>query len=147
MLIIAVCFHDIMYLENPAQHEQEGAKLASSVLKELGAHSTDIELINTLILATDIKTPPKSTLEEIIKDADLHYLGTNRYQAESDLLRKEWELTKNLTYTDEEWRLLNIDFFKSHQFYRPYSLNHYEPIKIKNLEKLENSNSLTSNRI
>ncbi|MGB1032105.1 MAG: hypothetical protein ACPGWM_05805, partial [Flavobacteriales bacterium] len=73
----------------------------------------------------------------IIKDADLHYLGTHSYLDIAEDLRTEWKRLKGVEYTNLEWSGVNIDFFKYHQFYTATAMLHYQPIKDENFRILQ----------
>jgi len=49
-----------------------------------------------MIMATKIPQSPKNLLEQIICDADLDYLGRERYEENSLLLLQELRLKKKL---------------------------------------------------
>ncbi len=53
------------------------------------------------------------------------------------LLRREWELTKGITYTDEEWFQLNIDFLSNHFYFTPFARKHFDKDQQNNLARLK----------
>ncbi len=78
-LIIAAWFHDIGHTETCEGHEDVGIDLAEKFLKENNYPKDGITKVISLINATRMPRNPKNILEEIICDADLHHLGTNRF--------------------------------------------------------------------
>jgi hypothetical protein len=82
-------------------------------------------------------------LQKIICDADLMYLGDRNFFKTSDGLRKEWELTRHVTYSDMEWYKLNLNFVSSHHFHTTYCVSSVEKKKDKNVKLIENKYELS----
>jgi len=100
-------------------------------------NSESINVISDLILSTKMGVEPRNLLEKIIKDADNSHFGKKGYSAICDLLREEWELLGEKSYTDREWTQENIDFFrKHHKFYTDYAFDNWQQTKDKNLASL-----------
>lgn len=135
-LIIAAMFHDIGYSQNPDRHEEIGADIAEIFLTDLGEDTTSIVTIKSLIQATYYPYSPKNRSEEIIRDADLAYLGTVEFWKGSDSLRIEWEKVKGLKFTESEWLRINATFLLAHKFYTPCAKERLEPGKKKNLNEV-----------
>jgi hypothetical protein len=96
---------------------------------------TDVE---KLILATKIHYEPQNLLEKIVKDADFSHFAGHDYNDISDALRKEWELTNVRCFSNEEWNAGNLDMLKNkHTFYTDYAKENWEPLKKKNIKKIE----------
>ncbi len=139
-LLIAGWFHDVGYTKGCENHEENGARLASSFLKEQNVDDTRINDIKKLILITKMGNEPETLLEKIICDADNSHFGKKGYQEICELLREEWEQTDRKTFTDSEWVQENITFFtKHHRFYTDYALNNWQQTKDKNLSALYKS--------
>ncbi|WP_396603017.1 Pycsar system effector family protein [Algibacter sp. R77976] len=137
LLLIAAWLHDTGYTKNAEKHENESIKMAKVFLKEQACSENDIKIICDLILATKIDTTPKNTLEKIIKDADCSHIGSKNYFEISELLRKEWELLWNKTYSEIEWIDENINFLTvKHRYYTIEAVNLWGKRKDKNLSKL-----------
>ncbi len=137
IILIAAYFHDLGYNENPNIHETISINLAEKFLTEKGYSQERIEKVRQCIYATKLDYEPKNLLEEIIKDADLHHVGSENYFAKSNLLRTELETIHNKKFTDYEWIQGNIDFFIKHKFYTKYAKDNYEEQKQINLLKLQ----------
>ena len=137
-LILAAWFHDVGYAESHKNHEQLGCAYLESFFKAQFPNTLPPTSVIKLIEATNLENRAENHLEQIIKDADLHYLGTDRYLDESENLRKEWEFTKNVVYTDQEWFHVNIDFLEFHRFYTPSAKTLYQEKKNENLKSLKN---------
>ena len=136
-LIIASWFHDTGYIKGKENHEAESVKIVTKFLEEKNFSKNRIEHISSLIMATKMGSTPTTDLEKIIADADLAHLGNKSFSDESELLRKEWELTEDLLLTELDWINLNIDFLtQKHRFYTDYALKKWSKIKGKNLASL-----------
>jgi predicted metal-dependent HD superfamily phosphohydrolase len=138
VLLLSAWFHDLGFAVNIEGHEQAGAELAKDFLQGRHVAEEDIAAVKTCILSTHYPQKPTTLLQEIICDADLMYLGDNNYFTTSARLRKEWELTKAITYRDAEWYRLNIHFVSTHHFHTTYCRSHTEEKKNKNVKILEN---------
>lgn len=128
MLRTGAIVHDMGFLKEPSNHEEVGAEMAEGILKELGVGSGQIDVIKGLVMATKIPQKPKTHLEQIICDADLDYLGRKDYPEISHKLFLELRNMKSIS-TEEEWRNLQINFLKSHQFHTSFAQGYREPQK------------------
>lgn len=137
LLLLAAWFHDTGYCEGAIDHEERSAKIASDFLSEKGYDDGYISNVANLILVTKMDYIPKSNLEMIIKDADYHHFTSKKYIANSELLRKEWEITQKKVYSNLEWLNSNLDMLSNcHVFYSNYALKNWQPKKEKNIIKL-----------
>lgn len=137
IIILAAYFHDLGYSENPNDHETISMQLAEKFLTDKGYLKERLDKVKQCIWATKLDQEPKNLLEEIIKDADLHHVGSDNYFAKSNLLRTEFETIHGKKYTDYEWIKGNIDFFIKHKFYTKFAKDNYEEQKQLNLLKLQ----------
>jgi len=136
-LLLSVWFHDTGYIKGAENHEKESVAIARAFLKKHNHPEKDITAICNLILATKMGYTPKKQLEKIIRDADCSHIGSKNYQDILALLRKEWELSVNKTYTEAEWLEENIRFLTSeHKFYTNEASVHWGKTKGKNLAQL-----------
>lgn len=141
-LCIAAWFHDTGY-SDISHHEQQSAIYANTFLREKKLDTDSIDSISRVIMATKISHHPIAADEQIIRDADLHYLGLENYEERAKLLRLEWERCLNRTLTDREWYLENIKFFESHKFYTASAQKHFNETKALNLKKIKSLLSTT----
>ena len=130
-------FSNIGYKEDPIQHEEVSAKHAKSYFEAKGLDKEDIDEIQACILATRTPQHPHSITARILCDAVLFHLSDITYFDELELLRKEWEFTRNERYTDEEWIQLNVDFLQNHFYFTPIARKDFEKEKRANLLKLK----------
>lgn len=135
-LLLAGWFHDLGYVDNADNHEEESRKIASDFLKQHQFPEERIAKIGELILATDKFYKPKNHLEEVIKDADLYHLASDDYFRICENLRQEIKEVHHQKLSKQQWSELNIVFFSIHQFYTKYAKENWQPIKEKNVDKI-----------
>lgn len=139
--ILAALFHDIGFSKGAEDHEETGIKIAHEWLSKHGHPADRIARIERCIAATKKDAVPGSHMESILKDADLSNLSHNDYNKYSKKLRAELEKTEGMQCSKAEWRDVNIDFMKNHQYYSEEAKTLYRPQKLMNIEKLETKKS------
>ncbi len=143
LLILAAWLHDIGYTKTIDGHEEVSAEMARAFLTEINYADEHIKKVEALILATKMEHEPSTSLEGILRDADSAHLGSKSFFEISELLRKEWELTKNSHVSDLEWVETNLHFMTDHNYYSKSAINKWDNRKSKNLGKLlQNENKL-----
>jgi len=137
LLLTAALFHDAGFLINAKGHELLSCTIAENILPAFGYAETDIELINTLIMATEVPQRPQLLLEEIICDADLDYLGRDDFFVRSELLYEEM---RNLGTVGSrgEYDKLQFSFLSSHRYFTETSR------RFRNAKKEDNFRKLTA---
>lgn len=138
-LILAGWFHDLGYVDDADNHEEESRKIASDFLKQHQFSEERIAKIGELILATDKFYKPKNHLEEIIKDADMYHLASDDYFRICENLRQEIKEVHHQKFSKLKWAELNITFFAKHKFYTKFAKENWQPEKEKNVEKILSS--------
>ena len=138
-LILAGWFHDLGYVDDADNHEEESRKIASDFLKQHRFPEERIAKIGELNLATDKFYKPKNHLEEIIKDADMYHLASDDYFRICENLRQEIKEVHHQKFSKLQWAELNITFFAKHQFYTKFAKENWQPEKEKNVEKILSS--------
>lgn len=136
ILQVAAWFHDLGYTKQVAGHEQFGASIAEEFLLGEGIRKEDIDRVKACILATRYPQHPVTRDEKILCDADMIHLGKKGFMTVVTPLRQEWADSKNLSYSDNEWYQLNIDFLLAHKFQTAYCRKQYASQKDKNVRKL-----------
>lgn len=116
LLYTAALFHDAGFLEGYNNHEELSCKLARTYLPNFDYSQKQIEKICSLIMVTKLPQTPSNKLENILCDADLYYLGTNKYFPIAENLYNEWKET-GFIKSKEEWLQKQIQFLESHQFF------------------------------
>ncbi|NAW51162.1 HD domain-containing protein [Elizabethkingia argentiflava] len=137
ILLTACWFHDSGYLEDTHRHEEKSCEIAEAFLSAEGMEDDFIARVKALIMVTKLCTPPQGILEKIICDADCSHLASEDYFTYSERLRKEWKMTQNKDLGKRDWALENREFFISHQFNTDYAKKNWNPLKEKNLYKIE----------
>jgi predicted metal-dependent HD superfamily phosphohydrolase len=137
MLLVAAWFHDTGYTKACKNHEDFSVEIAARFLKEKEKSDDYIATVSSLIKATAKEYVPQTLFEKIIKDADFHHILDDNYIFSCEGLRKEWENVEGKVFSDMEWAVENEFFLsKVHQFYSPYAVEHWQPLKDKNLKRL-----------
>ncbi len=140
LLAAAALWHDAGYIHTYARHEEESCTLARQYLPGYGYSTDEINKICGMIMATKIPLSPQNKLEEIIADADLEYLGTERAGINANNLFKELQ-SLNPALTEEEWNQTQIDFLTDHHYFSNYCKENREHIKQSYLKSLVNNKS------
>ena len=139
VLFLSAWFHDTGFSTGHAEeHEKESIKLVQEFLSPRMAEKEIIIRIASCIRATHMPQEPQNLVEKIICDADLFNLGTNIFSERNELLRKELQAYSKCDFPEEEWRQLNIEFLKAHNYFTGYCRGELEPIKQEWIEKLQN---------
>ena len=116
LLKTAALFHDIGQIHQSAGHEEIGCEYTKEWLPKYAYTDDEIEIINGIIMATQLPPKPKTLLQKIICDADLDYLGRSDFIPVSDTLFKE--LSEQNIITDiNEWNKLQVKFLSSHSYF------------------------------
>ncbi|EFK37064.1 Uncharacterized protein conserved in bacteria [Chryseobacterium gleum] len=137
-VLVALWFHDTGYIECALNHEERSVEVMKAFLQQENYPESYIADVEKLILATKIHYEPQNLLEKIVKDADFSHFAGHDYTDISDALRKEWELTNVRCFSNEEWNAGNLDMLKNkHTFYTDYAKENWEPLKKKNIKKIE----------
>lgn len=138
-VLLALWFHDVGFTDcNAEGHEERSAVIMKEFL--VGENRSDeyVDVVAKLILSTEKYHQPQNLLEEIMKDADFSHFSSPFYSDSAEALRKEWELTGGMCFSNTEWNELNIDFLKNkHRYFTEYAKENWEPLKMKNVKKLE----------
>jgi uncharacterized protein len=136
LLKTAALYHDIGFLIGKDNHEEVGCQIAYPELLKWGFDEVAIKQILGMIMATKIPQKPKNLLENIVADADLEYLGTERFEEIGERLYQEL-LHDNPNLSREKWYVIQINFISAHQYHTFFCKKFREPLKLKNLEMLK----------
>lgn len=138
-VLLALWFHDVGFTDcNAEGHEVRSAAIMKEFLKKDNFSDEYIEEVSKLILSTEKYHQPQGFLEEIMKDADFSHFASPFYNDSAEALRKEWELTGGMCFSNDEWNVMNVDFLKNkHRYFTDYAKENWEPLKLKNVKKLE----------
>lgn len=138
-VLLALWFHDVGFTDcNAEGHEERGAAIMKDFLKKDNFSEEYINEVSRLILSTEKYHQPQDLLEMIMKDADFSHFASPFYNDSAEALRKEWELTGGMCFSNDEWNEMNVDFLKNkHKYFTDYAKEYWEPLKLKNVKKLE----------
>ena len=116
LLKTAAAFHDAGFLENHNKHEETSCRLAKKYLPAYDYTTQQIDSICKMIMATRLPQTPTTELGKYLCDADLYYLGTDRYQETADRMFIEFKKTGQVN-TKTEWLLKQADFLSTHNYF------------------------------
>ena len=137
VLFISSWLHDTGYTKGIENHEEASVIIAKDFLSTKNYDQEKIDAVCNLIMATKMGHKPQTSLEKIIRDADCSHIGSKSYFEVSELLRKEWEILCDRSYTESEWIEENINFLStSHRFHTPEAASAWDKRKGKNLSEL-----------
>lgn len=134
---IAAWFHDTGYIYCCEGHEKHSSIYALNFLKGEYYPEESIEKVIACINATKVPQSPKSKIEEILCDADLHHLGLNDSYEKGELLRLEIKKNGIKDFSDIEWLKVSLQFLKSHNYFTGFAKHKYSGQKEKNILILE----------
>lgn len=137
LIQIAALFHDVGFIETGENHEEVGCHIAKTYLSRYQMSNEDIDKVCGMIMATKIPQTPHNTIEKILADADLEYLGTDDFENISHNLFKELQYRVE-NFTTEKWDEIQVNFFKAHQYFTSYAKKFLVHKKSENLQKLLN---------
>ena len=115
-LLLAAWFHDTGYLDTYDGHEYRSQARAEAWLREQGVGPDRIEGIKNLIRATHRDEPRRTELEKLLVDADMSNLAAADFRARAELIRSEWELALDKSYSNAEWAELQLNFMQAHRY-------------------------------
>ncbi len=135
LLKVAGLCHDIGFIQTHINHEEIGCKIVRNHFETYNLTSEEVEQICGMIMATKIPQQPKNLLEEILADADLEYLSTNKFKVVSSKLFLELK-HYNSQLTQKQWNTIQIAFLQKHKYFTKYCKHYKECRKQKNLNTL-----------
>jgi HD superfamily phosphodiesterase len=132
LLKIASLYHDTGYIFGDEEcHEYKSAVIAREELHSFGFSEYDIDVVCRLIMSTILNKKSIDVLEDIMRDADLEYLGRDYYTHVSELLRRERSILHSV------WKRKQITFLEKHKFLTSSAqkfFNHQKDINIRRLK-------------
>ena len=139
LLLLAAWFHDTGHVEGTENHEEKSFEIAKSFLKENNFSEEEIKSVQEIILNTCVSKEVSCKLGEFLRDADSAHIGSDMYEEISRQLRLEWELVNGKKLTDYEWAVENYNFLtREHKFFTNYAKTHWQPVKMKNVYRIQN---------
>lgn len=133
LLKIAALLHDVGFVKIYTGQEEESCKIAKKILLDFGMKAAQIGQICGMIMATKIPQNPKNHLEEILADADLMYLGTEKFVEVGNTLFEELKANNKIN-SELEWNKIQVSFLNSHKYHTNYCIEKFTLTKNKNLK-------------
>ena len=140
LLRTAALFHDIGFVEQRADHETIGVRIAREVLPRFGYSPAHIKAIGGMILTTKLPQSPHTLLEEILADADLDVLGRDDFLVRSQDLQAELAAF-GMPMSDEQWFGGQLEFMQAHRYFTVAARTLRDTMKQKNIEALLSLNA------
>lgn len=134
-LLTAALFHDTGFLFEYSDNEPAAADMARRTLPAYGYSPRNVALVVGMVLATKMPQAPETSLQEVICDADLFYLGTDEYHRRAELYRRELAV-RNILFSDAEWRKCQCDFLNNHSYFTRFARRELDPVKQLHLREI-----------
>lgn len=138
LLKTAALFHDAGHIISYQNHEYYGCQIAKELLPQYNYTDKQIERITELIMATELPPNPQNTLERIMCDSDLDYLGRIDFIPVSNTLYDELK-AQNKMGALNDWNKIQVKFLTSHQYYTNTANKLREVNKEKQIDRIKNT--------
>lgn len=136
LLKVAVLYHDAGFVKVYKNHEAIACEMAKTELPKSGFSAKEIDIVCGMILATKIPQNPHTQLEKIIADADLEYLGTDKFEKIGRTLFEEVKIFLDVE-SERQWNIIQMNFLKSHRYFTAFCKKNREAEKQKHLKIIE----------
>jgi len=136
IVLLAAWFHDIGYNMGQKGHENRSAEIAKNFLLERGFSKEKTNRVIGCIMATRVPQEPSNLLEDIVCDADLFHLGSDKFEEKSEELWDELK-AQGTDVSFFEWLKTSRDFLKSHKYHTSYARENLDLKKKENFNQLE----------
>lgn len=137
VLEIAAIFHDTGLIDNSSNHEENSVQIAKEFLKSQQYNPEKIDMVTSLILATNLNNDPKDFLHKVLRDADILHIGKKNFYSKSKKLKAEIESLDGKAMEELYWINCTINFLEKVEFKTEYALNNYNKRRLKNIAKLK----------
>lgn len=136
-LLLAAWFHDTGYSKGPAStHEEASIAIANDFLAGQKTAETIREKTRSCIAVTRLPQQPETLTQQIICDADLFHLGTDKFAEKTKALRQELVLTAGKHISKEDWAKKNVKFLETHSYFTSFCRERLDQVKHENLKRL-----------
>ena len=137
LLYAAAVLHDSGYGKKYNSNEGVAAMLARKLLPDFGFSEEEIAQICDIILATNLVMSPNNTLEMLMSDADMGYLGSKDFLLWSNKLFHEWKAMNGYPELTDNWLQSQINFLEAHCYFTKEAIALFEAGKQRNLNLLK----------
>jgi len=135
LLLTAAVLHDIGYIKQYANNEFIGASIATDLLPRFSYTPQQIEIIQSIIMATALPQSANTILEKIMCDADLCHFGSSNFISLSNSLWREL-IEFGYTISKDQWNKNTLDFLNSHLYWTKTASTEWNKVKKDNIKKL-----------
>jgi uncharacterized protein len=133
----AALYHDVGFLDQYEKNEPKGCDWSRKTLPNFNFSSEQIEKICEIIMATQLPQSPKDHLAQIMCDADLGHLGSEKYFLRAEGLRLELEQMNSKEIDVKAWNCGNIKFLENHNFFTKSAQKHFGEKKQNWINKMK----------
>ena len=137
LVMLSAWFHDVGYILNLDNHEEESARIADEFLTSNGLDVDIIKQVSNAIMSTCIPQQPKDLVSQVLCDADLMHLSEDDYFERIQTMRQEWMNLSGEKVGKRKFHLKSVEFFKAHHYHTEFTKKELQPKKEKNLELLQ----------
>lgn len=132
----AALFHDTGFLDQYDRNEACGAHRAKTYLPQFGYTPENIDKITECIMATEMpQRPGDNRLAQLVCDADLGHLGSEKFFLRSESLRLELVAVKGLDLAPHKWAKSNVRFLMEHEYFTDSAKKLFQAIKDMNVQE------------
>ncbi len=136
LIKIAALYHDAGFIKKYVNNEHVGVEMVHADLPKYKFNEEQLEVVEKLILSTISVNQPTNRMEEILRDADLDYLGRDDFHEISDNLKKEL-MARDMVQSDKHWDELQVKFLETHNYFTETAKKWRNPLKLKHLEEIK----------
>jgi hypothetical protein len=111
-------------------------RMAREILPQYGFNDVHIDMIDKLIMSTQIPQSPTTHLEEIMCDADLDYLGRDDFFEIAHNLFLELKAHGKIT-SERQWDEIQIPFLNKHNYFTKTNITRRQPKKHEFVEAIK----------
>jgi class 3 adenylate cyclase len=136
LLKTAALLHDSGFIFQYENHEDNSILFAEEILPKYKYSTPQIQTVINLIEITRLNATPQTELEQILKDADLDYLGRSDFVPISENLFKEMN-AYGTKISLSQWNDIQYDFISKHTYYSNTARKLRQVNKDRQLQKLK----------
>ena len=136
VLKTAALFHDAGFTKEYVKNEPIGVAMAKETLPQFGYSEKQMEMIEKIIMSTQIPQKASTILEKIMCDADLDYLGRDDFHQIADSLKNEL-MAFGKIQSDKQWDEIQIPFLEKHSYFTEFSIKNRQPFKEQRIAEIK----------
>ena len=137
LLKTASLFHDAGMLVTYRGHEEASIEICRQTLPAFDYSETDTETVCRMIQTTKLPQCASESLDKILCDADLDYLGRPDFFMIAHRLKYEWDVLNIHPTTLQEWYQIQRDFLSNHKYFTISAIKLRQSFKMENLKQIE----------